>query len=157
MAFVDTINTGQNKIECLNLTRSVGRGGKNLFGDVLAIQAMFKLLNNYSPSILNLGSEFELPELTGTIDLATSQAINQFQISNAASLLVTYFDGLIEPAKYKGRTLRNLNGGPSVKYLTITYMHILASDAALMNGDSSYLEALKVMDVRIMDEFVINS
>ena len=157
MAFVDHINTGTQRIKCINLSESVGFTGRNRFGDVLVIQGMLRLLNAYSPSILSLGNTFALPEMTGEMDLATGQAINQFQIMQSRSLLFKYFDGLIEPAKYKGRILSRFNRGPGVKYLTITYMHILAVDAALMNGGGDYIEALQSMDVRIMDELLINS
>ena len=122
--------------------------------DVLMIQGILRYLNNYSADATGLGSEFPLPEMTGFMDLETSQAINQFQIVNAHALIMPFFDGLIESTKYKHRVLRRFYS--SVPVMTITYMHHLCTDAALMNGDTSYIDVIKNMDVRILDDVVIN-
>ena len=155
MARIDYINTGRDRIKCINLSEAVGLGGKNRFGDVLVIQALFRHIHSYSNTFLGLGTDFELPGLSGVLDLSTSQAINQFQITNAGHLLMNYFDGRIDPAQYKGRTLRRL--GTGVPLMSITYLHLYATDASLMNGTGDYIADLEKMDVRILDDLIINS
>lgn len=111
MAYTDYINFNNQKVPCINLSATVGRGGRNLVGDVVTIQALFKYIAAYSADSIGLGKEFSVPELTGIMDLA--------------------------------------------RLLSITRLHLLATDAQVMNGHTDYIQEIVNMDVRILDDFVI--
>ena len=167
MAKIDKINAGSWTDYCVNLTRPVGDGAPNDFYDVLLIQALFKYIsttdfdNPYKSGLgmLGLGDEgdgfvYEVPKLNGIMDLPTITAIRQFQIANQDRLLVRMYDGVIEPAKYKSRTLWNVR---TARLLSITLLHEYASDAEIARGDTHYIHTLKTMSASLADSFVINT
>jgi len=147
MAFIDRIYRGNGHSErAVNLAGSVGTNGKNLFYDVMLIQTLFHYIaetsNIYNiitgEQILGLGEDsqgftYRLPKITGVMDTDTVSTISQFQISNASSLLTgNRFDGLIEPAKYRGRTLRRSSIGS--RLMAITYFMSLLGNAKTHGG-----------------------
>jgi len=169
MAFIDRIYRGNGHSErAVNLAGSVGINGKNLFYDVMLIQTLFHYIaetpNIYNiitgEQILGLGEDsqgftYRLPKITGVMDTDTVSTISQFQISNASSLLTgNRFDGLIEPAKYRGRTLRRSSIGS--RLMAITLLHVFARECENARRDGSYIDVIRSKNVHISDAFAID-
>lgn len=126
----------------VNIERSVGMDGVNDYEDVLLIQTLFNYISDgLGPESLGLGGEYKMPDMTGSMDGETQTAISQFQMSNASSLFRKgkFFDWCIDPASYNGRSLRS-----NKPVMSITLLHIKATDAALMQGGNpnGYSDAL---------------
>ena len=127
MAKIDWVNFGGHRQRCVNLTASVGKGGRNLWRDVMLIQALFAYLHNSRhAAALHLPKNFFQSLGTalgaGNMNVATLHTIRDFQTINRKHLLSA--DGNIEPAKYAGRVIE---GNPMTQPLmTITYLHVLA-------------------------------
>lgn len=169
MAFIDWIYTGNGQGErAVNLTGSVGFNGQNQFYDVMLIQTLFRYIaetpNIYNiipgEQLLGLGEDsqsfdYRVPKITGQMDEATLSAIIQFQISNSSSLLTgNRFDGLIEPAEYRGRTIRRLNIGS--RLMAITLLHVYARAGESVRTDGSYIEVIRSKSVHVSDAFAID-
>jgi hypothetical protein len=136
------INMNGERTLGVNIERSVGMDGANDHEDVMLIQTLFNYIaEGLSPESIGLGGEYKVPDMTGSMDGETQTAISQFQISNASSLFRKgrFFDWCVDPASYKGRSLRS-----NKPVMSITLLHIMATDAALMLGDGPnvYSEAL---------------
>lgn len=139
---------------CFNLSSSVGHGGENQYEDVMLVQAMLRLIAEYSRDAAGLDSpDYKPPEVTGVIDADTHTAIGQFQIAHKNELMMKRFDGRIDPAHYKGRRLRRSRH----PVMTIMLMHYYATDAALLLGNSgglvSYEKALAKMNSELLTMF----
>lgn len=138
MAKFDTIYLdGGDTQSAVNIHEIVGTGGVNRHDDVMLIQALFNYIGKQS---LGLGPDYNMPGVTGDMDADTYSAIGEFQMKWLSHLMIKTFDGRIHPASYKNRKL-NLFGGPR-PLMAITLLHVLAGDAALMNGDYSYPQTL---------------
>lgn len=131
---LDTIHfTDGTSENCFNLSGSVGMKGENQFEDVMLIQAMLRLIAMFSREAAGLQDpEYQIPEVTGEMDADTHTAIGQFQIAHKSELMMKVFDGRIDPANYYHRKLRRSH----FPVMTITLLHMLATDAALMLGSS---------------------
>ncbi len=136
MARFESIHTLDGQIHStVNVSDTVGVAGRNLRGDVLLIQVLFKYIaEGLDKRAIGLGPEYNVPEATGHMDADTYSAICEFQIAHRNHLLINTFDGVIHPARYKGRKLI-LFGRP---LMTITRLHIIAVDASLIRGDGPF-------------------
>lgn len=145
--------TNGSSEDCFNISRSVGYKGANLLEDVMLVQAMLKLIASYSRNAAGLDDpNYNIPEITGSIDADTYSAIGQFQLAHRNQLLT--FDDRIDPAHYKGRRISKSGR----RFMTITLLHFYAVDAALMIGKSQsefvlYQPALESLDARMVSLF----
>lgn len=145
---IEIANIYGEEVEVVNVSDSVGFKGKNLIDDVLLIQGLLKFIcKGLSPQSIGLGGYYSIPRITGVLDDETAAAINQFQITQSSALLRKYFDGRIDPAHYRHRAIRRHGG----HVMTITFLHFLASDAAVMLGLGSdgYIQALANLNSRL--------
>lgn len=141
---VEIINADDNRHSAVNVSGIVGFAGKNDFADVMLLQGLFNYIGTgLSPTVLGLGGDYNMPAITGVMDADTYTAISQFQVMNAGQLLMKYFDGRIHPASYGKRRLTFFKPR---RYMSITLLHILAVDAAAMQGHHSYVQALANLD-----------
>jgi hypothetical protein len=141
MAKIDTINIGSHKIDCLNLSETVGGAGVNKIGDVMVIQALMNYIasGNEDHSLINLGTSLdELPGVAGDFDMATYSAIIAFKRSWAHRLL-NPSDSLIHPAYYSGRVLRRYQTG---RLMVITLLSQLADDVSRQIAGVPYIERI---------------
>lgn len=139
MAGTEIININGKTAFGVNVKGIVGYAGANLTEDVMLIQALFNYIaKGLFPEALGLGGDYKIPEITGEIDADTYLAIGEFQIRNASRLLRRVFDGRIHPASYKNRVIRDTKKG----VMSITLLHIMATDAAVMQGHWDYREGL---------------
>ncbi len=145
MAKTDIINIRGNTSRCVNLSHSVGIGGANQRSDVMLIQALFYYLSfSREANILHLPQHlpaFDLlvgvtASITGHLDAFTIMTINIFRATHRHRLL--RHDGLIEPAKYQGRIIKD----STEPLTTITYLHLLAKKVELVKG-SDYITDLQ--------------
>ena len=132
MAKFDLIYLTNGQTEsCVNVSATVGNGGRNLREDILLIQALINYIaDGLGRDVLGLEPEYDMPEINGEMDSATYSAIGQFQVRNLQYLMMKTFDGRIHPASYKNRKI-TLIGKPK---MTITLLHTYASDASMMSG-----------------------
>lgn len=141
----------------LNISGIVGFGGVNHKDDVLLIQGFFNYIaKGLYPGALGLGGNYKVPGITGEMDADTYSAIGEFQIKNARNLLMNRFDGRIHPANYGNRQLHT---GGNKRYMSITLLHIMATDAAVMQSDYDYMQGLAKLNsdlAYIIDMAVIN-
>jgi hypothetical protein len=148
---------GQRELT-LNLSGIVGFAGANRRDDVLLIQGFFNYIaNGLQPNAIGLGADHQVPRITGEMDAETFSAIGAFQIRNARNLLMTYFDGRIHPANYGNRQIHT---GGNKRYMSITLLHIMATDAAVMQGHGDYTTGIANLNpdlAHIIDMAVINS
>ena len=143
---IEIINFGRKQESAVNLSGIVGYAGKNDEGDVYLIQGLFKYISaGLYPGAVGLGGEYNIPEISGKMDSDTYSAISQFQVVNAGSLLMQWFDGRFHPASYKNRHIRSGNH----RYMSITLLHIMATDAAVMQGHYSYTQGLAQLDPKL--------
>jgi len=144
MAKVDIINIRGNKERCVNLSNTVGAGGRNEKSDVMAIQALFYYLYFDKEAKLT-GLPLLSPALavadkfspTGLLDILTIQTIAFFQTTHRQHLLSA--DAIIHPANYEGRVIKDTNK----PLMTITYLHLLAKRRELRSGDGDYIKKIK--------------
>ena len=134
MAKLERANINGRIESAVNISGIVGHTGTNYRDDVILIQGLFNYIaNGLSPQAVGLGGDYKIPEITGVMDADTYSAIGAFQISNARQLLMKTFDGRIHPASYTNRRLRS-----NAKQMSIVLLHIMATDAAVMNADFDY-------------------
>ena len=128
----------------MNLSHSVGIGRADQRFDVMLIQALFYYLSfNREAKILHLPEylpAFDLfagttVPITGQLDAFTIMTINIFRAMHRHRLL--RYDGLIEPAKYQGRIIKD----STEPLMTITYLHLLAKKVEPVKG-SDYITDL---------------
>lgn len=154
MAKTEVININGKTGFGVNVTGIVGFAGENRQEDVMLIQALFNYIaNGLSPAAVGLGSKYRIPEITGEIDADTYLAIGEFQIKHAHRMLRNPFDGRIHPASYKNRAIRNGSG----RLMCITLLHIMATDAAVMQSHYDYREGLiklKPELAKYLDRFI---
>jgi hypothetical protein len=138
MAKKEILTIGSVQIPAVNVHFSVGAGGDNGAADVMLIQTLFHYLSNIGGKPMkNIGFPLsEIPEITGRCDEKTKRAIAKFQRQNAHRLL--RIDGIISPASYPGRRIKP--GEP--RYMTMTWMHFLATEMEIMRSETSYIDAL---------------
>lgn len=155
---ITSINLNGERVLTVNVSGIVGFAGANHRDDVLLIQGLFQYIAaGLYPGALGLGGEYKIPEITGTMDADTYSAISEFQIKNAGSLLMSRFDGRIHPASYENRRLTT---GGNKRYMSITLLHIMASDAAVMQSHHDYTQGLAALSPELahaIDMAVINS
>ncbi|HUF04422.1 MAG TPA: hypothetical protein VMM38_09630 [Aridibacter sp.] len=94
---------------CFNVTKPVGSGQVNEFGDVLVVQALFDFLGsdeNPNRDMLKI-LEIKLAKVTGFFDNDTAKMILRFQRGGGyRSLSTISADGIVHPASLAGRVLR---------------------------------------------------
>lgn len=154
MAKTEVININGKTQFGVNVTDIVGMTGANRREDLMLIQALFNYIaKGLGPQLLGLGGDYNIPEINGDWDADTSLAICEFQIRNAGRLLRNKFDGHIHPASYKNRIIRGVNG----RLMSITLLHQMATDAAVMQGHFEYREGLiklKPELAKYLDRFI---
>ena len=138
MPFKDKITIGGQTTSAVNLHFSVGSGGDNGAADVMLVQTMFHYLAHiYGKQTTYNGFSWNfLPDITGKCDEKTLKAIRLFQQAHADRLLKV--DGLVEPAQYGGRMIVSKDE----RVLTITLMHILASEKHWQHKSGHYIAHL---------------
>ena len=142
MAQFETINFDNGKVERgINIGKVVGWAGADLKEDVMLIQTVFEYISTgLSPHVFGLDHQFKA-EYPGKMDNETYYALGEFQIKNASRLLRDTYRR-IHPASYKGRVIKDHNASP---LMTITYLHLVATDAQVMHGHHDYTEELLKM------------
>lgn len=141
MAKIDTIDIGSRKIDCLNISEPVGAAGPNQIGDVLVVQALFKYIaasEDLAGIYLGNWSLDGLPEVSGTFDIETFNAIATFK-NTWRHRLLNSSDSIIHPANYRGRSLRKYHTG---RLMTITLLSYLADDVSKQIAGVTYLERI---------------
>ena len=143
MAKIDTIDTGTEKITCLNISDTIGPGGANHAADVMAVQALLNYMcggsEDWGLYALGTFSALDiLPGVSGEYDEATYFAIANFHQSWAKRLLKPS-DPIIHPANYGGRVLKHYKTG---RLMTITLMSQLAEEVSQINAGTGYLERI---------------
>jgi hypothetical protein len=139
MAKTEVININGKTELGVNVTDVVGMTGANRREDIMLLQALFNYIaKGLYPQVLGLGGDYNIPEISGDMDADTFLAIGEFQIRNASRLLMYKFDGHIHPASYKNRVIRDIRG----RVMSITLLHLMAKDAAVMQGHFDYREGL---------------
>ncbi|HYJ90435.1 MAG TPA: hypothetical protein VEV84_03940 [Pyrinomonadaceae bacterium] len=115
----------------LNVQASVGYNGTNAPDDVLLIQGLIGVIAKLDKSWVGLDeSGYAVPDVTGEMDADTYTAIGQFQIRNKDRLLMSTFDGRVDPAHYKNRHLPHALH----RMMSITLLHQMATDASVLMG-----------------------
>lgn len=143
MAKIEVINIRGNKERCVNLSGSVGLGGKNQKSDVMLIQALFYYLYHEKDARIE-GLPIPVPTIvikgnsspSGILAVKTIQTIMIFQAIHRHRLLNA--DGVIHPASYEGRVIKDTEK----PLMTITYLHLLAKRKELRSGDGDYIKKL---------------
>lgn len=134
MATIEIADLGSMKMSHVNVTYPVGRGQRNERNDVLAIQALFKLVG-YSD--LHAGIYFglsarDLPDVTGRIDEKTNRAILGLQRKMSSRLLDV--DGKIHPANYRNRVLKGALNGARLMVITLLNMEAVIQAGWISSG-----------------------
>lgn len=138
MARTKVININGEQQLCVNIAKIVGFAGANLKEDVMLIQALFNYIaTGLYPGAVGLGGDYKIPEITGEMDADTYSAIGEFQLRNARQL-IGKFDGRIHPASYQNRVLKDIRK----PVMCMTLLHIMATDAAVMQSDYHYRDGL---------------
>ena len=157
MASLEKINFDGRTELGVNVSGIVGYAGKNYKDDVLLIQGLFNYIaKGLNRGAIGLDGLYKIPEITGEMDGETYSAIGEFQIRNAHQLLMNSYDGRIHPANYRNRSLHSTAG----HFMSITLLHIMAIDAALMNGSNDYTRELASLNselARVIDLAIIKS
>lgn len=155
MAKIDIINIRGNKERCVNLSHSVGIGGKNHPADVMLIQALFyylcldkeaKLKGTIIPNPA-LAAVTDFP-ITGLLNVLTFQTIFYFQSTHRHRLLSA--DAVIHPADYEGRVVKDSNK----PLMTITYLHLLGKKRELETGGDYIAAVRKIINLFFAFEFI---
>lgn len=133
---MDFININGGREQCVNLSYSVGIGGKNHKSDGRLIQFLFNFLYLGKQALIIHPPLMPLLPITGVFDGFTMQTILFFQASHRRHLLSA--DGVIHPASYENRVIKDI----SKPLMTITYLHLLAKRAQLKEG-GNYLKGAK--------------
>ncbi len=128
---------------CFNLDKSVGAGGKNLFGDVMLIQGFLRYIEAFDHGKVDGESVPAAPDLTGLLDHKTLEAIRVYQQFWSFRLLKA--DGIIHPGSYNNRNIKEVFH----PLMTITYLHIHAKNAARHYGDPNYLTGMMSLMPRL--------
>lgn len=156
MAKTEVININGKTELGVNVTDIVGMTGANRREDIMLLQALFNYIaKGLHPRVLGLGGSYDIPDINGEMDADTFLAIGEFQIRNASRLLMNRFDGHIHPASYKNRVIGNIKG----RLMSITLLHLLAKDAAVMQGHSDYREGLIKLKPELatyLDRFIVD-
>lgn len=142
----DIINIRGYRQPCVNVSYTVGNGSANRPPDVRLIQALFNYIGYEEQSArnyFNLSYPMEIPVITGFFDTPTSAAIWSFQRKWALNLLSQ--DGVIHPADYKGRIIKDT----TKPLMAITLLHLLATDTGVINGEN-YLFGLKKLEPQLL-------
>lgn len=138
--------------QTVNLHHSVGFKGINNPDDVMLIQALIEYISKRAgmgPKTLGLGGDYKVPAVTGIMDNETYSAIGQFQIEWQRNLIIRRFDGRIDEAHYRGRKLNRGN----LQVMSITLLHELAGDAALVTSDKTYIKDIEDAYPRLAHAF----
>ena len=96
-------------IRCLNLSRPVGPGQVNDFGDVLLVQAFFDWILREDGPFANgaIHSGIKPAKVTGSFDEDTHKMIIHYQKGGDYGIDVTIaVDGVVHPASLSGRAMR---------------------------------------------------
>ena len=153
MAMTDWVDFDGSKERCVNLSASVGKGGKNLWQDVMLIQALFHYLyQSHRAAALHLPKNvfpkdpiseiFQMFPVTGNIDAITLQTITSFQVINRKHILSA--DGRIERAHCSGRVIKG--NTKTQQLMTITYLHVLAKQVERRAEAKQIKRATKAVD-----------
>jgi hypothetical protein len=137
MAQFERINFNGVEVTGINIRKIVGYAGANLVEDVMLIQTVFEYISKgIGPHVFGMEHQFKA-DFPGRLDNDTVYALGEFQIKNASRLLKDTYRR-IHPASYRGRVI-SAAGKP---LMTITYLHMIAVDAEVMQGHASYTEEL---------------
>src|SRR6185437_14381389 len=131
MQYNNIVFTDGSTEPCLNIQAPVGFKGVNQPDDVLLIQGLIGVIARLDKSWIGLNeSGYSVPKPTGQMDADTYTAIGQFQIRNKDRLLMSTFDGRIDPAHYKNRRLPH-----GLRHMmSIMLLHQMATDASVLLG-----------------------
>lgn len=142
MAKKDLITMLDETSPGFNLSFWVGLGGLNDKGDVMLIQAMMNFIaeGHDDPSMVGVKFDFDLPDVTGSLDSSTIFSIIGFQTRWMSHLLASVA-GKIFPVDYK--TYKYTESEP--RRPVITMLHQLSLDAAGRLNESDYTEAMPKM------------
>ncbi|HRH45141.1 MAG TPA: hypothetical protein PKY82_26120 [Pyrinomonadaceae bacterium] len=146
MATIENVKMGRNGTSIVydqhaNISDLVGVGQRNERNDVMAVQALFKMISLDGGVKIKLGlQESDFPEPTGEFNEKTIHLIRVFQLRMGNRLLNA--DGKIHPANYKNRFLGNAFSQGS-RLMMITLLNIMARDAQVTIGANSTLEAIQ--------------
>lgn len=140
----------------INIRKIVGWAGADLEEDVMLLQTVFEYISiGVGPHVFGMEQPFKA-EVRGYMDHDTLYALGEFQVKNAGRLLTDTFRRM-HPASYKGRVIRN---HMTSKLMTITYLHILAQQAGMMQGSLDYTQDLLELEprlVKFIDKALIES
>ena len=119
MAKREMIQVDGNEEWGLNVSETVGIGGRNKRGDVMLIQAMFRyIVKSGRESLVGVSSIDELPQVDGNYDGRLGHLILNYQRNNRERLL--NIDGVIHPASYQNREIKDKGIYP---LMTMTLLH----------------------------------
>lgn len=158
MVAIASVNIDSGLVSAVNISQPVGfvKGRGNLREDVLLIQVLFNYISRgLSPGAVGLGGEYKIPAMTGIMDADTSSAIGAFQLANASKLLMNTYDNRIDPAHYHHRRINS----HARQFMSITWLHFLATDAAVMQSHYDYIQGLAKLNLQLalaIDQVVIN-
>lgn len=141
MASVETVNFDGFKEQHVNVSYPVGPQQTNDRNDVMAIQAMFRLIARgdfHAQKYFGLTLR-DIPEATGLFDAKTERALKAFQCKMASRLLNP--NGKIDPASYANRVLRRAFLG--ARLMTITLLNIEAFDGVIATGGRDIPDSVK--------------
>jgi len=129
----------------INIRKVVGWAGADLEEDVMLLQTVFEYISTGTgPHVFGMEKPFKA-EVRGYMDLDTYHALGEFQLQNAQFLLKDTYRR-IHPASYKGRVIRNHF---TSRLMTITRLHIVAQNAAMMQGSLDYTQDLLELEPRL--------
>ncbi len=120
---------------CTNITFSVGLCADNGPADVMLVQTLFNYIGKSNPRKLGF-SMSSMPAIDGRVGPVTRNAIFSFQRAHQSRLLSV--DGVIHPAKYEGRVIKNMGG----RMMTITLLDRFAHEEGVMTSDPDYIRGL---------------
>lgn len=141
MARRDTVTIQGRTSRCFNLSGSVGFSGQNDPGDVMLVQAYLIYVNMLTQS--RIGEFPDLALANGRFDMDTSRAIYDYCRSHVGKLLSS--NGLIDPASYYGRNIKNPNG----KLMIITRLHLDAQAASVRWGHADYTNGMILLNPQL--------
>lgn len=159
MVAIGNVNIDGELVSVVNISQPVGfiKDRGNLREDVLLIQGLFNYISRgLYPGAVGLGGEYKIPRMTGVMDADTSSAIGAFQLANASKLLMNTYDNRIDPAHYHHRIISS----HARQFMSITWLHFLATDAAVMQSHYDYIQGLAGLNLQLalaIDQAVINS
>lgn len=125
---------------CLNVSEPVGVGQPNKVGDVMVVQALFKLAAIGPYKVLLPDNGKSTPEVTGIFTERTKNFIWSFQQESINKPLA--IDGIVHPASLRGRTMRMDRA-----QMTIVKLNMYADSAYQVTTDYSYDHTKAILEM----------